>query len=57
MEHEVEFDPRTMKRATFDDIERMMDKLWGSGARAQYRMIAPVEDGEILDLTQLRRLP
>lgn len=51
----VEFDPATMTRATFEDVQNMMDKLWGSGARDQYKMIAPREDGELLDLTQIER--
>ena len=54
---EKDFDPKTMTRATFDDIERIMDKLWGSGARRQYQLIAPREDGEVLDLTQALMKP
>ena len=53
MEIERDFNPDTMTRATPVDIMRIMDELWGEAARAQYRMIAPRENGEILDLTQL----
>jgi hypothetical protein len=52
MEIERDFDPETMTRATPEDILRIMDTLWGNGARNQYRIIAPREDDELLDLTQ-----
>ena len=53
MEREIDFNPNTMTRATWQDIDRILNQLWGDYARNQYRMIAAIEDGEILDLTQI----
>jgi hypothetical protein len=55
--HIKDYDPITMTRATWQDIDRIMNQLWGDYARDQYKMIAPVEDDEILDLTQLPDAP
>lgn len=53
--NEIDFNPATMTRATFADVQQIHEQLWGLGALNQYMMIAPREDGEVLDLTQQER--
>ncbi len=49
---EIEFDARTMKRATAEDISRIWNELWGSATVLYILGRFDVESGEYLDLTQ-----
>lgn len=43
-------------RATPEDISRMWERLWGVNARPASSWVM-VEDGELLDLTQIQQEP
>ena len=50
---EKDFNPKTMTRATPDDIRRIWFELWGDATVLYILGRFDVESGEYLDLTQL----